>query len=57
MFDGCTSLTSVPINLLPATTLCDWCYSYMFYECISLSTAPALPATGLAPEGCYEGMF
>ena len=28
----------------------------MFYNCTSLTTAPALPATTLA-SSCYEGMF
>ena len=32
------------------------CYAYMFYNCTSLVTAPALPATTLA-SGCYSGMF
>lgn len=32
------------------------CYSYMFFGCTSLTTAPALPATTLA-FGCYESMF
>ena len=34
----------------------NYCYYYMFYNCTSLTTAPALPATTLA-EGCYEGIF
>ena len=32
------------------------CYSYMFYGCTSLTTAPALPATTLA-DSCYYSMF
>ena len=32
------------------------CYCGMFYGCASLTTAPALPATTLAPR-CYENMF
>ena len=55
MFSGCTSLTSAPE--LPATTLANGCYGGMFYNCSSLTTAPAaLPATTLA-IGCYAGMF
>ena len=42
--------------ILPATTLAFGCYSYMFYNCTSLTTAPELPATTLA-EGCYCYMF
>ena len=34
----------------------NYCYSNIFYGCISLTTAPSLPATTLAP-GCYSGMF
>ena len=41
---------------LPATTLADNCYSYMFNTCASLVTAPALPATTLSRE-CYTAMF
>lgn len=32
------------------------CYSSMFNDCTSLTTAPSLPATTLAPN-CYAGMF
>ena len=41
---------------LPATTLASSCYSYMFSDCTSLTTAPELPATTLA-SGCYAFMF
>ena len=54
LFKDCTRLTSAPE--LPATTLADWCYSYMFKDCTSLTTAPALPATTLADD-CYSYMF
>ena len=42
--------------ILPATTLTQNCYYYMFQNCTSLTTAPKLPATTLA-EDCYENMF
>ena len=42
--------------LLPATTLTEYCYRGMFYNCTSLTSTPELPATALA-NGCYEGMF
>lgn len=42
--------------LLPATTLAECCYFYMFSRCTGLTTAPTLPATTLA-ESCYSGMF
>ena len=41
---------------LPATTLAEGCYYYMFERCTSLITSPALPATTLANE-CYRYMF
>ena len=56
MFQGCTSLTTIPSNLLPATTLADYCYSTMFQGCTSLTTIPNLPATTLA-ACCYSDMF
>lgn len=36
--------------------MADYCYSYMFEGCTSLTTAPALPATTLA-SNCYYRMF
>ena len=41
---------------LPATTLANRCYQYMFADCTSLTTAPELPATTLASY-CYTYMF
>ena len=41
---------------LPATTLCDNCYYYMFSGCTNLTTVPKLPATTLATF-CYYSMF
>ena len=41
---------------LPATTLTDWCYNAMFYNCSSLTSAPILPAT-VAAYYCYSSMF
>mgnify|MGYP007056168364 CR=1 FL=1 len=37
-------------------SLANYCYSFMFHGCTSLTTAPALPATTLA-SGCYDRMF
>ena len=54
MFSRCTSLNQAPE--LPATTLANSCYSYMFYGCTSLVQAPELPATTLA-NSCYYSMF
>ena len=41
---------------LPATTLANGCYRYMFQNCTSLVNAPELPATTLAYD-CYSYMF
>ena len=41
---------------LPATTLTETCYGYMFAGCEGLTRAPELPATTLA-MGCYHQMF
>ena len=42
--------------ILPATTLSNYCYAYMFYGCTSLTKAPALSATTLV-NNCYYNMF
>ena len=42
--------------VLPATTLTNYCYYYMFRDCTYLTTAPALPATTLT-NNCYYYMF
>ena len=58
MFKGCTSLTTVPENLLPATDLtgANNCYQGMFQGCTNLTTVPKLPATKLKGQ-CYDSMF
>jgi len=56
MFQGCTSLTTVPELPATAITLATQCYDSMFYGCTSLTTAPELPATTLATY-CYQSMF
>ena len=55
-FSYCTGLTSAENLILPATTLTDYCYNYMFGGCTSLVTAPELPATTLT-NNCYYQMF
>ena len=55
-FEGCTGLTDASKLLLPATTLTDSCYSYIFNGCTSLTQAPELPATTLAND-CYSSIF
>lgn len=37
-------------------TMADYCYSYMFTVCTSLTQAPSLPATTLT-NYCYQNMF
>ena len=56
LFQGC-ELYDASNLVLPATTLTDWCYYYMFDNCQAMVNGPAvLPATTLAP-GCYREMF
>ena len=55
LFENCKQLTSAPD--LPAKTLADGCYSYMFHGCSKLETGPVkLPALKLATR-CYDSMF
>ena len=56
LFEYCANLVSAENLILPATTLTNSCYRNMFYNCTSLTTAPALPATKLA-DSCYSNMF
>ena len=55
-FQNCTGLTDASKLILPATALTSNCYSSMFNNCTSLTTAPALPATTLS-NSCYYNMF
>lgn len=56
MFSNNQNLMDAENLVLPATTLATYCYQYMFSNCTSLVTAPALPATTLA-SNCYGDMF
>lgn len=56
LFYGNTTLVSAEKLKLPATTLNELSYRWMFRNCTSLTVAPTLPATTLAPN-CYEYMF
>ena len=56
LFIGSNTLIDASNLILPATTLADGCYEYMFSGCSKLTTAPELPATTLA-DGCYWNMF
>lgn len=56
LFGNNKHLCSAEKLILPATTLAVGCYRFMFRNCSSLTTAPALPATKLV-DHCYWGMF
>ena len=56
MFQSCNGLTTLPDDLLPATTLAKYCYQAMFQLCTGLTHAPILRAPTLV-EFCYERMF
>ena len=57
LFSFCISLISAENLSLPATTLANNCYQYMFNGCTMLTTAPSvLPATTLTTQ-CYSNMF
>ena len=43
--------------ILPATTLANSCYSYMFFDCTSLTKAPELLPAMTLSIGCYSCMF
>lgn len=56
LFSNNSKLLSAKYLILPATTLTNYCYSHMFWNCTSLTTAPKLPATTLV-DSCYYSMF
>ena len=56
LFQDNSTLTDASGLLLPAMTLAQECYGYMFEACGALTAAPALPATTLA-NSCYSNMF
>lgn len=56
LFRGCDKIINIEDAFLPATTLDERCYTYMFEGCTNLTQVPDLPATTLA-ESCYSNMF
>lgn len=56
LFRNSNGITSVSDDFLPASTLTEGCYAYMFQGCTSLKSAPKLSATTLA-DYCYTYMF
>ena len=55
LFNASNVISAAALSL-PATSLTQGCYAYMFNDCASLVDAPSLPATELA-KGCYSQMF
>lgn len=51
-----TYLKDISNLRLPATNLGAYCYSYMFYKCTDITTAPKLPAP-ILKDHCYSYMF
>ena len=47
LFENCTGIRHINESFLPFTNLTERCYAGMFSDCISLTTAPDLPATEL----------
>lgn len=56
LFTQCTGLTSAENLILPATGLTNYCYTYMFAHCDSLTKPAVLKATIMKPY-CYYRMF
>lgn len=56
LFQDMDKLTDASKLILPATTLTEDCYGFMFAGCSSLTAAPKLPAKKLA-KSCYVCMF
>jgi hypothetical protein len=56
LFSKNTNVINASGMTLPATTLANNCYEYMFNDCLYLTTAPVLSATTLV-SGCYNYMF
>ena len=58
LFSGCANIYNHETKalVLPATTLGDYCYAYMFNACSNLTSGPILPAMTMAID-CYSNMF
>jgi len=55
MFENCTSLTTIPVNLLSRyVTLRENCYRRMFYGCKNLIEGLKLSGYALYSSCCYE---
>ena len=58
LFSANTKIISHPSKdlVLPAKTLAEYCYGYMFLGCTALEDAPTILATTLA-DRCFQSMF
>jgi hypothetical protein len=58
MFGSNTHIKNHPTLdiILPAATMHQYCYAYMFHGCTGLTRVPDLPSTNLAHD-CYNCMF
>ena len=56
LFNSCDLLIDASMLVIPVKEVTGYAYGSMFYNCISLTTAPELPATTLA-YSCYSSMF
>ena len=56
LFEDCIKIINAENLVLPARTLSQGCYQYMFHGCYGLTTIPILPAT-IMEEECYYCMF
>lgn len=58
LFQGNTHLVSAAdLNFGNVTTLSNYCYSYMFLNCTSLSEAPSILPAATLEYSCYTNMF
>ena len=56
LFYNCTSILYISSTFLPAMSISNYCYGYMFYGCSNLIDAPDLPALTLV-SSCYYNMY
>ena len=54
--DGTVAASGNAMSLLKDDKCSAYCFAFLFENCTALTTAPALPATTLAPN-CYANMF
>lgn len=57
LFQDSKTLINANTLTLPATTLTNYCYQYMFYNCSNLRTSPQILPALIATNSCYYSMF